>query len=321
LQFGVQLPVVLRLARHIRVRLETRDPQVREVVRNFVPVFISRGVVQISAYVDVFLASWLPQGAVAGLSNAQTLYTLPVSLFGMAVSAAELPAMSSALGDASQVAAYLQRRLNAGLRQIAFFVVPSAMAFLALGGVISAALFQNGRFRHADSQYVWGIVAGSAVGLLASTLGRLYSSTYYALRDTRTPLRFAVIRVALTTGLGYLCALPIPRWIGLDPRWGAAGLTVSAGVAGWVEFTLLRRTLNRRIGPTGLPASLVAKLWTSAAVAAAAGWGVKLALGEGRPIVFGAAILGTYGAIYFAAAHLLGVEECAGALRRVLRRR
>ena len=319
LQFGIQLPVVLRLARHIRVRLETHDAQVREVVRNFVPVFFSRGVVQISAYVDVFLASWLPKGAVAGLTNAQTLYTLPVSLFGMAVSAAELPAMSSALGDASQVAAHLNRRLNAGLRQIAFFVVPSAMAFLALGGVISAALFENGAFHHPDSMYVWGIVAGSSVGLLASTLGRLYSSTYYALRDTRTPLRFAVIRVALTTALGYLCALPLPRWIGVDPRWGAAGLTASAGVAGWVEFTLLRRTLNRRIGQTGLTAALVAKLWTSAAVGAAAGWGVKLAVGEGHKIVFGAAILGTYGAVYLGAAYLLGVEECAGVWRRVRR--
>jgi putative peptidoglycan lipid II flippase len=321
LQFGVQLPAVLRLARHIRVRLDTRDSQVREVVRNFVPVFFSRGVVQISAYVDVVLASYLPTGAVAALTNAQTLYTLPVSLFGMAVSAAELPAMSSALGNSSEVASYLQRRLNAGLRQIAFFVVPSAMAFLALGGVIAALLFQNGRFSHADSQYVWAIVAGSSVGLLASTLGRLYSSTYYALRDTRTPLRFAVIRVALTTGLGYLCALPLPRWIGIDPRWGAAGLTASAGVAGWMEFTLLRRTLNRRIGQTGLPASLVAKLWMSAAVAAAAAWGLKSALGGRHPVVFGALIIGTYGAVYFGGAYLLGVEECAGAVRRLMRRR
>jgi putative peptidoglycan lipid II flippase len=321
LQFAVQLPVVLRLARHIRVRVETQDSQVREVVRNFVPVFISRGVVQISAYVDMLLASFLPTGAVAALTNAQTLYTLPVSLFGMAVSAAELPAMSSVLGDAGQVASYLQRRLNAGLRQIAFFVVPSAMAFLALGGVISALLFQNGRFRHADSQYVWGIIAGSSVGLLASTLGRLYSSTYYALRDTRTPLRFAIIRVALTTGLGYLCALPLPHWIGIEQRWGAAGLTASAGVAGWVEFTMLRRTLNRRIGQTGLPASLVAKLWTSAALGAAAGWGVKLLLGVRHPIVYGALILGTYGVVYFVATYALGVEECAGAIRRVLRRR
>jgi putative peptidoglycan lipid II flippase len=271
--------------------------------------------------VDVFLASYLPEVAVAGLTNAQTLYTLPVSLFGMAVSAAELPAMSSALGDASQVAGYLQRRLNNGLRQIAFFVVPSSMAFLALGGVIAATLFEHGAFHHADSTYVWGIIAGSAVGLLASTLGRLYSSTYYALRDTRTPLRFAIIRVVLTTGLGYLCALPLPRWIGIEARWGAVGLTASAGIAGWVEFTLLRRTLNRRIGRTGLPVTLVAKLWTSAALAAAAGWGAKLAVGNGHPILYGAAILGTYGACYFAAAYLLGVEECAGALRRLARRR
>jgi putative peptidoglycan lipid II flippase len=239
----------------------------------------------------------------------------------MAVSAAELPAMSSALGDRTQVAGYLQRRLNTGLRQIAFFVVPSAMAFLALGGVMAELLFEHGAFHHRDSTYVWGIIAGSSVGLLASTLGRLYSSTYYALRDTRTPLRFAIVRVVLTSGFGYLCALPLPRWIGLDPRWGAAGLTASAGVAGWVEFALLRRTLNRRIGQTGLPASLVAKLWTSAAIAAGAAWGLKLVLGDGHRIAFGIAILGTYGAIYFVAAYLLGVEECAGAMRRLARRR
>jgi putative peptidoglycan lipid II flippase len=321
LQFAIQLPVVLRLARHVRVRLETRDAQVREVIRNFVPVFISRGVVQISAYIDVFLASYLPEIAVAGLTNSQTLYTLPVSLFGMAVSAAELPAMSSALGDRNQVAGYLQQRLNNGLRHIAFFVVPSAMAFLTLGGVIAATLFQHGAFHHADSTYVWGIIAGSSVGLLASTLGRLYSSTYYALRDTRTPLRFAIIRVTLTTVLGYLCALPLPRLLGIEPRWGAAGLTASAGIAGWVEFTLLRRTLNRRIGPTGLPAALVARLWASAAVAAGAGWGVKLALGNGHQIVYGVAILGTYGAVYFGMAYLLGVEECTGMWRRLGRRR
>ena len=129
-----------------------------------------------------------------------------------------------------------------------FFVVPSAVAFLALGDVIVGALFQTGRFNHADSIYVWRILAGSSVGLLASTLGRLYSSTYYALRDTRTPLRYAVIRVALTTVLGYVFAIPLPRWLGLAPEWGAAGLTASAGIAGWVEMLLLRATLNARIG-------------------------------------------------------------------------
>jgi putative peptidoglycan lipid II flippase len=321
LQFGVQLPVVFALMRGLRMNLDTRDSDVREVIRNFVPVFISRGVVQISAFVDGMLATLLPTGGVTGLTNAQTLYTLPVSLFGMAVSAAELPAMSSALGSESEVAAYLRQRLNRGLRQIAFFIVPSAMAFLALGDVVSGGVFQTGRFTHNDARYVWGIVAGSAVGLLASTLGRLYSSTYYALRDTRTPLRFAIVRVVLTTGLGYLFALPLPHLLGISARWGAAGLTASAGIAGWVEFTLLRRSLNRRIGATGLPATFVARLWISAAIAAAAAWAVKLATGPHDPRLTAIAVLTPYGLIYFALTYVFKIEECVTALRRLARLR
>ena len=125
------------------------------------------------------------------------------------------------------------------------------------GDVIVAAIYQSGRFTHQDVIYVWGILAGSTVGMLASTLGRLYSSAYYALRDTRTPLRFAVVRVILTTALGYVSALPLPRMLGIDPRWGVAGLTISAGIASWVEFTLLQRGIRRRIGQVGVPISFL----------------------------------------------------------------
>ena len=100
---------------------------------------------------------------------------------------------------------------------------------------------------------------------------------------------------------------------------GAAGLTASAGVAGWVEFTLLRRTLNARIGRTGLAAVLTAKLWASAAAGAAVAWGVKLAIGRQNPVVAGVAILGPYGIVYFATAYLLRVEECVQLFRRALR--
>jgi putative peptidoglycan lipid II flippase len=317
LQFGVQLPTVLSLARRLKPRLDTHSAHVREVLRNFGPVFVSRGVVQISAYVDQMLGSLLGEGAVTALTNVQSMYTLPVSLFGMSISAAELPAMSSALGDDTEVAGVLRQRLNSGLRRIAFFVVPSAMAFFVLGDVITAVLYERGAFTHQDTMYVWGILAGSAIGLLASTLARLYASTYYALRDTRTPLRYATLRVVLTTGLGYLCAIPLPRWMDLDPHWGAAGLTASAGVAGWVEFALLRRSLNARIGATGVPATLLARLWGSAAIGAAAGWMLKPVV-AGRGTLIGAAVvLGAYGVLYFAATYALGVEECAGTLRRL----
>ena len=319
LQFAVQLPTVMKLLRRVRLALGATNAHVRTVLRNFVPVFVSRGVVQISAFVDAWLASWLGTGAVAALGYAQSLYTLPVSLFGISVSAAELPEMSSALGDQSAVAEHLRGRLDAGLRQIAVFIVPSAMGFLALGDVMVGALYQNGKFAREDTIYVWAILAGAAVGLLASTLGRLYASTYYALHDTRTPLRFAIVRVFLTTALGYLFSIPVPRALGLAPRWGAVGLTASAGVAGWVEFLLLRRKLNQRIGWTGLPFSFVSKLWLSAGVSAAAAWAIRRALGPVHPIFMAALVLTPYGLLYFALTSLWGLEESRAVVRRFTR--
>jgi putative peptidoglycan lipid II flippase len=320
LQLVVQLPMVFTLLEHFRPVLETASANVRTVITNFGPVFVGRGVVQISGYIDSAIASLLGMGALAALTNAQALYMLPVSLFGMSVSAAELPAMSSATGGTEEVAEYLRSRLDAGLRRIAFLVVPSAMAFLALGDVLAAALFQSGRFTHEDSVYVWSILAGSAVGLLASTLGRLYSSTYYALRDTRTPLRYAVVRVLLTGVLGFLFAIPLPRLLGIDVRWGAGGLTASAGISAWVEFTLLRRTLNARIGRTGLSASLVSRLWLAAAMAAAAAWGVRILVGPRASIVLAVLTLVPYGAVYFAVTAGLGVPEVRTVFGRVMRR-
>ncbi|MFL5401390.1 MAG: murein biosynthesis integral membrane protein MurJ [Gemmatimonadales bacterium] len=317
LQFAIQLPLVLRLLHGLSLNLDRRLESVRRVVRNFIPVFIGRGVVQISAYVDTVLASLLPTGAVAALSYAQVLYTLPVSLFGMSVSAAELPAMSSTGGTDDERARQLRARLDGGLRQIAFFVVPSAVAFFALGDVIAGAVYQSGAFTHEMAVYVWGILAGSAVGLLASTLGRLYASTYYALHDTRTPLRFATLRVILTIVLGYLSAIPLPGLLGIDQRWGVAGLTASAGVAGWVEFLLLRRTLNTRIGRTGIPVSYTARLWASAMAAAILAWVVKLAFAGNHPLVLALFSLGMYGIAYFAISAELGVTESRRLLRRI----
>ena len=319
LQFGVQWPTVSRLVRKIRPTLDVASNHVKTVVRNFFPVFMSRGVVQISAFVDAILASFLPEGSVVALTYAQSLYTLPVSLFGMSVSAAELPAMSRAIGSTEEVADALRHRLDEGLRRIAFFIVPSSMAFLALGDIIAAVLYQTGQFKHDAAIFVWGILAGSTVGLLASTLGRLYSSTYYALHDTRTPLRYAIVRVILTTVLGYLCALPLPRLLGIDPKWGVAGLTASAGVAGWIEFALLRRSLNRRIGRTGLSASYVIKLWIAALLAADIGWGFKLLLGELHPIPLAAVVLGGYGVAYFGVTYLLDMPEARVVISRVIR--
>jgi putative peptidoglycan lipid II flippase len=319
LQVAVQLPAVLRVAPGLRAVFDTASAHVRGIARTFVPVFFSRGVVQISAYIDAVLASLLPTGAVTALANAQLLYTLPVSLFGVSVAAAELPALAgeAALDAHEARTAALRARLEAGLMRIAFYVIPSAVAFLTLGDVIAAAVLQTGRFRYEDALYVWGILAGSAAALPATTFARLYSSAFYALRDTRTPLRYAMVHVGVASALGYLLAVRLPPAIGVPLHWGAAGLTLAAGAGGWIELLLLRRALHRRIGPVRLSTASLAKVWGASVAGAAAGWAVRLALPPAHPVVAGAAVLGSYGLVFLAAAAGLGLQEVRSLLRRL----
>jgi putative peptidoglycan lipid II flippase len=314
------LPTVLRYLWPLAPGFGLRSENVTTIVTNFFPVFLSRGVVQISAYIDSLIASFLPTGAVSALSYAQTLYSLPVSLFGMAISAAELPAMSSALGTTDEIAAVLRQRLARSLERIAFFVIPSAVAFVVLGDVIVATIYRSGRFGHSDVIFVWGVLAGSAVGLLASTSGRLFSSAFYALRNTRTPLNFALIRVVLTLALGYFFALPLPRLLHIDQRWGVAGLTLSAGISGWVEFVLLRRALQHRIGAVPYALPRIAKMWLSALIAAAIAYGIKRASPFHKDLLIGPAVLLPYGAIYLLLTQWLKVSAAGDFANRILRR-
>jgi putative peptidoglycan lipid II flippase len=275
---------------------------------------------QLSSYIDSILASFLPTGAVAALAYAQTIYLLPVSLFGMSISNAELPEMASQIGSSAAIATALRERLNGAMKRIAFFIVPSVAALLALGDSIVALLYQTGKFTRADVEYVWAVLAGSGIGLLASTLGRLYTSAFWALRDTRTPLRFASLRVVLTAGLGWLLAFPAPRWLGIPARLGLVGLTVAAGMAAWIEFILLRSSMNRRIGRSGLQTSYLAKLWFIGIVAAGLAFIVKLWMGNLRPVLSGTAVLSIYGMIYFGAAAAAGVPDALKLLRAVSRK-
>lgn len=320
LQFAVQLPRVLQYLPRFYPVFDASSQHVQRVIRNFGPIFLSRGVVQISAFIDSVIASLLPTGAVAALGYGQIISILPVSLFSMSVSAAELPALSSAVGNREEVAAFLRQRLGAGLRRIAFFVVPSAVAFLVLGDVIAGALYQTGRFGRSDTVYVWSVLAGSSVGLLATCLGRLYSSAFYALYDTKTPLRFAIVRVLLTTALGFVFALQVPRLLGIDPKWGIGGLTASAGVAGWVEFSLLRRSLSHRIGRTPLDPSFLASLWASAITAAGLAYLAKQAVGTSHPLLLAVVALGSYASIYLGGTYVLKVDESRRTVASIVRR-
>jgi putative peptidoglycan lipid II flippase len=339
LQLAVQVPFVLRAAGRLRPRLEIGLAPVREVFRNLGPILLSRGVVQLSAYIDGMIASFLGAGAVASLAYAQTIYLLPVSLFGMSVAAAELPEMSRNADRESGDFSALRERVNGGTRNIAVFVIPSVTAMLFLGRHIVAALYQTGKFSGEDTLFVWYILMGSVVGLLAATWGRLYSSAFYALGDIRTPLKFAIVRVVLTGSLGWLFAFPLrpyltaflleslrlkrPELAGIELGLGTVGLTVSAGLSGWVEYFLLKTALARRVGRIHLPAPFLFKAWSVALLGAASAWGVAGLLSDInyirligydlRPLL----VLAVFGVIYLALAEAAGLSEA----RRLWRRR
>ncbi len=315
LQVLVQWPAVRRSAGAIRFRIRDAGPEVTEVARTFGPALLGRGVIQISAWVDTLLASLLPVGAVMAMMNAQTLYLLPVSLFGMSIAAAELPSMAADRNRADQADA-LGERLTAGWQRLLLVIIPSTVLLLGLGGDLVAALFQTGAFRATDAAYVWMILAGASLGLLPATAGRLWASAFYARGDTRTPLRSAVIRVGTGITLGYVGAVFLPGWVGLDPKWGAAFLAGAGAVAAWIEFGVLRRRLAPVIGHVVWNPGLVLRLTLVAAVALLVARGGAVLVGPGawpRALVGS----GVFGVVYLGLASLLGVRGARDILAAV----
>lgn len=320
LQLGIQLPWVLQVERRLRIGLGLRLDAVRTVLRNVGPAILGRGVVQISGWVDLFLATLLIEGAVAALGYAQTLYLLPVSLFGMSIAAAELPELARRRGGEASV---LRERVNGGLRQMAFLVVPSVVGYLVLGDAIVAALFQRGDFGVGDTLLVYLVLVGYSVGLLASTGTRLFSSAFFALHDTRTPAKFAFVRVVLAGAGGAALMFPMQGIVVDGQPLGAVGLSAAAGVAAWFEWLALRRSLRPRIGDVGVERGVVLRMVVAAVAAAAAARALLflLPVADLHTILRAVIALGVFGPCYFGIAHLLGLDDGRAALTLLFRRR
>lgn len=324
MQLGVQLPAVLRLEPNLHLGFDTSLPHVREVLRNAGPAVWGRGAVQLSAYVDQVLASLLTIGSVGAIGYAQTLYLLPVSLFGMSIAAAELPDLARER-DAHDL---LRARISAAQSRVLFFVVPSAAAFLVLGDAIVGALFRTGQFGQQEQTVVWAVLAGYAVGLVPTTVSRIWSSALFALRDTVTPARTSTMRVAVSSVLGLALMIafePIEAFAGVGgwlalpdgPKLGAAGLALAAGISAWGEALLLRRALHAAID---LPAPANAgAIFGGAAVAAVIGRVAFDFVPHVHPIVDASVGCGAFGVVYLGVTGAMGVPEVRGLVRRLKR--
>ena len=263
--------------------------------------------IQISAFIESAIASVLGSGSVAIVTAAQMIYTLPVSLFSMSVSASELPEMSSATGTKEEIAKKLQLRICSGLQRISFFVVPSSVAFFALGEVVAAALFQTGKFDAQGVRYVWATLCGSSFGLLASTFARYIHrhSMHFMIQKLHLNLP---VRVSLGASLSFSCYKD-PVAVGDRCSVRTAFAALSSGIAGWCEYTLLRKTLNK----IRLRARFktVIMLYSAAISAAICGWGVKpdWRYRAGSSCNCRCSNSGVYGVVYFLAGSVIGIKN------------
>jgi putative peptidoglycan lipid II flippase len=304
LQFGVQVPFVLRHLRGFRLSLGRGVVGVREAVGNFWPVVAARGVVNLSGWIDLILAGRLANGAVALLGYAQTFYVLPISLFGMSVAASELPELSRMRGEAERA---LARRVSDALRRVSYFLIPSSLGYLALGDVIVAALYQTGEFGTVQSLATWTVLGAYTLGLTASGSSRVLSSAFYALRDTRTPARVATLRVVVSAAVGIALMFPMDGLGFQGLRLGAGGLALGASVGAWMEYGILRRALTRRVGPHGPGSGPLVRMGLAATLAAGLGVGLQVILPPVHPLWLALETLVPFGVLYLGATALLGV--------------
>jgi putative peptidoglycan lipid II flippase len=345
LQFAVQVPPVVRLiGAELRPSLDTSLPGVRDVLRSFGPIVAGRGVVQLMTFVELALASLLAVGAYSVLGYAQPLYILPISLFGMAVAAAELPELSSMGAEDRD---RLQGRLDAGLARISFYVAFCAAAFIAIGESIVGALYQSGAFTALDRRLVWLVLVGFSVGLLSNTSSRLLQSALYGTGDAKGPAWIAAIRVLIAACVGGLLMLQLDR-VGLTPdggfellgslpaftplpealrsteglyRLGAMGLSLAAGASSWLEFALLRRRVRERLGPSvRVGGGVLGRQLLALVPAVAAGLLIDAALGGLPLLLTGPLALGGMGLTYVGTAHALRIDEARELTGAVLRR-
>ncbi len=319
LQLLVQVPAVLG---HINWKwgLASGSSHVRQVAKSFFPIVSGRGVVQLSAYADNLIASLLPSGALATLAYAQTLYMLPISLFGMSISASELPAMSSALGTREQISLQLRDRLQASSARVAFFIIPTCGVFLFFGADVLSALFGGGRF---DAQAIrasqWALI-GYSLALFPTTQSRLLVSAFYALKDARTPFRASAARVLAASLIGAALALYFEESSqGALPA-SVLGLTLGTGLTSWLEWLWLRKKLQLEIPDLSVESRLIVKLLLISLLALLIGFVLGHYLTDLPRLARSGAVLCTIGTIYIVCTYLAQVSTAREIVRRVRRR-
>src|SRR5215472_2809075 len=303
-QLAIQIPALLEIGWKIRLKLDFRHPGVRRVAKLMVPVVFGVGIVQINVLVDTQFASYLEEGSVTAIYYADRVMELVLGGYAVAVSTVILPLLSrqAALREMDE----LKTTLNFATRLILFITFPATVGLILLRSQIIEVLFQHGGFTAASTALTAWALPFFALGLSAFSMVKIIVPAFYALQDTRTPVKIAFVAMFLNIGLNFLFIRPLQN--------GGPALATSASA--FFNSLALLIIFYRRYGSFGVKgiAVSVAKFSVASVALAVVAYGIIHLPGlyAGRMsqkiLALGVAIAAGAGT-YFGTATLLRVRE------------
>jgi putative peptidoglycan lipid II flippase len=236
----VQVLWMMGSCKRAGIWLKPRWPRLTpEVKRLFIlmgPAAIGAGAVQINIFIDTMIGSLLPTGSISHLYYAERLYQLPLGVIGVAVGTALLPALARHVRADDKPGA---KRLEARAIEASLLLsLPAAIALMVAGRPIMTALFARGAFSVESAAQTAGALAAYSAGIPAYVLAKTLSTAYYAREDTKTPLKFSLITVALNTIFALSFVLIF--------HFGIVGISAATGVTAWINVVMLAGGLRRR---------------------------------------------------------------------------
>lgn len=259
----LQLLWLALAARANGVRLKFRRPRlshdVKRLLKLTLPAAVGAGAVQVNLVISTALAAaLLREGSVTYIYMADRLNQLPLGLIGIALGTVLLPTISRQLGAGDEAAA--MQTQNRGLELALLLTLPAAAALVVCGGPIVAGLFGYGRFDAEDVRATTQALAAFSLGLPAYILVKVLTPAFYARQDTRTPVRYGLVAVAVNLVLNLAFIVPLAH----------VGPPLATAIASTVNVVLLYHTLRKR-GDFAPDARLKRRAWRLAVAAVAMG--------------------------------------------------
>lgn len=233
----IQIPIVMSLGYRHTLEIDPKAPGVREVGRLMGPRTLGLAIAQIDITIDLMLASLLGSRMVTIFNFAQHLQQLPVGLFGTTIAQAALPSLSQF--SAKEKKQDFRETIQKGIHQILFWVLPSSVLFMVLRIPIVRLVFGASQFDWSATVDTGMTLSAFGLSLFAQALIHILARGFYALYDSKTPVRVGIVTVLINSFLSVLFILVfrLPVW----------SLGLSTSVASIINAGALLYLLNKRI--------------------------------------------------------------------------